>query len=66
MNQDPQTDAYGNPRVRYVRVIHPGGSCVLAPQDAAGMTADDPAAYTLKDVYLSVQEFDNLPEFTGF
>jgi hypothetical protein len=60
-------DAFGNPRVRYVRVIHDGTTCVVPPGDVAAMVdSEKPEAYALKDVYLSKEEFDALPEFDGF
>lgn len=60
-------DAFGNPRIRYVRVIFDGSTCVVRPQDVAenlvGLTEGQ---YELKDVFLSQEEYDLLPEFTGF
>ena len=66
-------DAFGEPRTRYVRVTLDGSHCVMHPsegdrhlQDAR--EADDSAAdrYTVRDVWLSEREFDDLPEFDGF
>jgi hypothetical protein len=63
-------DAFGNTRVRYVRVICDGQTCVVTPEDAA-QYVNDPEGheayyYTFADVYLSKEEFDGLPEFDGF
>lgn len=64
-------DALGEPRTRYVRVTLDGSHCVMHPsegdrylQDARA--AGDESEYTVRDVYLSEREFDDLPEFDGF
>lgn len=59
-------DRNGNPRQRYVRVIHGASSVVMAPAEALEMVACDPESYLLEDVFLSVDEFNALPEFGGF
>jgi hypothetical protein len=68
-------DAFGNPRVRYVRVTFDGSHCILsvAELDAWKMEAEAAAAsigqtdpHTYSDVYLSEVEADALPEFDGF
>jgi hypothetical protein len=60
-------DAFGRPRVRYVRVIHDGTTCVVPPGDVADMVdSERPDDYRTEDVYLSKEEFDALPEFDGF
>jgi hypothetical protein len=63
-------DAFGSPRVRYVRVVRDGGTCVMTPLEADDykQTAEhyEDGGYEYVDVYLSEQEFDNLPEFGGW
>jgi hypothetical protein len=60
-------DAFGRQRVRYVRVIHEGTTCVVLPGDVADMVdSERPDDYRTEDVYLSKEEFDALPEFDGF
>lgn len=60
-------DAFGRERVRYVRVIHDGTTCVVPPGDVADMVdSEQPDDYRTEDVYLSKEEFDALPEFDGF
>jgi hypothetical protein len=60
-------DAFGRQRVRYVRVIHDGTTCVVPPGDVAAMVdSERPDDYRTEDVYLSKEEFDALPEFDGF
>jgi hypothetical protein len=60
-------DAFGRERVRYVRVIHDGTTCVVRPGDVADMIDSEcPDDYRTEDVYLSKEEFDALPEFDGF
>lgn len=60
-------DYLGNPRVRYVRVIHDGSTAVVPPGDVAAMVDEENATdYRTEDVYLSKEEFDALPEFDGF
>jgi hypothetical protein len=60
-------DAFGRQRVRYVRVIHDGITCVVPPGDVAAMVdSERPDDYRTEDVYLSKEEFDALPEFDGF
>lgn len=60
-------DAFGRERVRYVRVIHDGTTCVVPPGDVADMVdSERPDDYRTEDVYLSKEEFDALPEFDGF
>lgn len=60
-------DAFGNKRVRYVRVIFEGSTCVCDEREAEQYKINDPEGeYEFKDVYLSREEFDNLPEFEGF
>jgi hypothetical protein len=68
-------DAFGNERVRYVRVTYDGSHLILTPAgaeawkreaeaSAASIGQTDPHAYS--DVYLSKEEADALPEFDGF
>jgi hypothetical protein len=68
-------DAFGNPRVRYVRVSFDGSHMILSTAEeaawkmeaeaaAASIGQTDPHAYS--DVYLSDVEADALPEFDGF
>jgi hypothetical protein len=60
-------DAFGRQRVRYVRVIHEGTTCVVLPGDVADMVdSERPDDYRTEDVYLSKEEFDALSEFDGF
>lgn len=60
-------DAFGRERVRYVRVIHDGTTCVVSPGDVADLVDPGrPDDYRIEDVYLSKEEFDALPEFNGF
>jgi hypothetical protein len=58
-------DKDGNPRHRYVRVTYQGVSCVLEPIEAADLTLGH-ADYETRDVYLSEQEYEALPEFGGW
>lgn len=58
-------DKERNPRIRYVRVSFMGTSCIVTPEEAATFAAEG-SAYKLEDVTFSRQEFEALPEFTGF
>jgi hypothetical protein len=61
-------DAFGNPRVKFARVVFEGSTCVCRLSEAADMapTGDDADAYEIKEVWLSEQEFAALPEFEGW
>ena len=50
---------------RFVRVTYDGSWCILEPSDAEDMIADG-GDYKTEDVYLTRDQFDALPEFTGF
>lgn len=58
-------DNEGNPRKRYVRITYDGIGCISEPEDVDAMT-DGEAGYVLEDVYLSEQEYEALPEFSGW
>jgi hypothetical protein len=64
-------DAFGNPRVRYVRVTLDGSHCIMRPSEGDTYLADakacgDRSDYKVADVYLSEREFESLPEHGGF
>jgi hypothetical protein len=64
-------DAYGEPRTRYVRVALGGAKCIMHPSEGDTYLQDakdagDESVYAISDVWLSVREFDDLGEFTGF
>lgn len=61
-------DAFGNPRVRYVRVTLDGAHLILHPDELEAWKANEenPDQFTFTDVYLSEEEADALPEFDGF
>lgn len=63
-------DAMGCPRERYIRVVHDGSTMVMHPNELADFRVNEGEenmkAYTIKDVWLSEREFDDLPEFDGF
>ena len=68
---DGLNDAFGEPRTRYVRVTLGGGHCVMHPSEGDRYVQDaraagDESEYTVRDVWLSEREFDDLPEFDGF
>jgi len=64
-------DALGEPRTRYVRVSLNGSHCVMHPSEGDAYLKDardagDESEYTVRDVWLSEREFDDLPEHNGF
>jgi hypothetical protein len=64
-------DAFGEPRVRYVRVSLDGNHCVMHPSEGDTYLKDardggDESPYVIADVYLSEREFEDLPEHEGF
>lgn len=65
-------DGMGEPRTRYVRVSLNGSNhCVMHPSEGDAYLADAKAAgdesdYTVRDVWLSEREFEDLPEHEGF
>ena len=64
-------DAFGEPRVRYVRVSLSGNHCIMRPSEGDSYLQDardcgDDSEYTVADVYLSEREFEDLPEHDGF
>ena len=61
-----RVDAFGNPRVRHVRVTVDGTSCICRPDEVSDWAGDDPSQSTLTDVWLSYEEVELLPEFEGF
>ncbi len=68
-----KSDAFGEPRTRYVRVTLNGIHCVMHPSEGDcyvedSRNAGDPdwERYIVRDVWLSEREFGGLPEFDGF
>ena len=66
-------DAFGEPRTRYVRVTLNRSQCVMRPSEGdcdieEARNAGDPdwERYSVRDVWLSEREFEDLPEFDGF
>ena len=51
---------------RFVRLIYDGNWCVMTPDDAADTIADSNDEYQIEDVFLTPDQFDALPEFSGF
>jgi catalase len=52
---------------RFVKLRLKGekSSCIASPREAQGMLADDPDL-TGEDVWMTIEEFEKLPEFAGW
>jgi hypothetical protein len=62
-------DAFGEQRVRYIRVVANGSTCICDEVNVREYKEDEarnPGSYVFEDVWLSEREFDDLPEFDGF
>jgi hypothetical protein len=65
MNPDPKFQD----KRRYVRLEYGGSVCIVEPDDVESMTEDhDPDDEPIKvsDVWMTLHEYENLPEFEGF
>lgn len=51
---------------RFVRQTYDGAWCILEPGDAEDMVANSSEEYQTEDVFLTRDQFDALPEFSGF
>ena len=51
---------------RFVRAVYDGSWCVMEPDDAADMIVDSGEEYQTEDVFLTRDQYDALPEFSGF
>jgi hypothetical protein len=60
-------DREGNPRERYSKVMLDGTYCIVKLGEVASIIGDDDQnTYVVTDIFLSRQELEALPEFTGF
>ena len=60
----PMCDDYKTER--FVRLIYDGSWCVMTPDDAADTIKESADTYHTEDVHLTQDQFDALPEFSGF
>ena len=52
--------------IDYARVSHDGSSCILELNEAQALVEDDAEHYTIEPVQLTKDQFESLPEFSGF
>lgn len=50
---------------RYVKLTFDGSSCICEPNEAEQMMKDDPEL-TASEVWMTVAEFEALPDFPGY
>lgn len=50
---------------RYVKLAMDGANCVVEPHEAEGMMKDDPSLVA-SDVWMTVAQFESLPDFQGY
>ena len=50
----------------FAKVTHDGTSCIMQINEAVAMVAESQEAYEMCNVYLTRDQFERLPEFTGF
>ena len=50
---------------RYVKLTMDGTSCVVEPHEAKDMMKDDPILVA-SDVWMTVSQFEALPDFQGY
>lgn len=64
VNPDPKFQQ----KIRYKRVTYDDLSFICEPHEADGiiMESDEPSVYTITDVWMTPNEFEQLPEFQGF
>lgn len=52
---------------RFIKLEHDGTYCIVEPRDAEMILADDnETPYDVSNVYMTREDFLNLPEFEGF
>lgn len=56
---------------RYTKIELDGSYCVMEPREAEAMIADmsvdeQESDYKISDIYMTQEEFENLPEFQGW
>lgn len=51
---------------RYVRLDLDGSWCVMTPAEADEYVSQSGREYTREDIYLTADQFNNMPEFQGF
>lgn len=59
-------DWQGNPRTLHIRITHEGSKVVCRPGEVRDMVQGLEGAFRLEDVWLSAQELETLPEFSGW
>jgi hypothetical protein len=50
---------------RYVKLTMDGTSCIVEPSEAESMMKDDPSLVA-SDVWMTVAQFESLPDFPGY
>lgn len=50
---------------RYVKLTFDGSSCICEPHEAEQMVKDDPSLMP-SEVWMTVAEFEALPDFQGY
>lgn len=52
---------------RYIRMTMDGASCISEPDEVKDiLTGDDMAGCTLTEVWMTQQQYEDLPEFSGW
>ena len=53
---------------KYIQITHNGERVIQTPEEAASFIdmIEEGEVYAFRAVYLTEEEFNNLPEFTGF
>lgn len=63
---NPQMQGPQHDKRRYSRVAALGGGAFICEPDQARAMLDDEQEYAVTDVWLSLAEYEALPEFEGF
>jgi len=50
----------------FVKVGYDGRWCVVKPSEVHDFINSGDCIYTLTDIYLTIEQYENLPEFNGF
>jgi hypothetical protein len=53
-------------KIKFVRLTYDGISCLMTPDDALDLEKDGDTKYEKSDVFITQDQFDNLPEFAGY
>lgn len=58
-------------KLRFVKITYDGSSCTMEPEEAISLMDDvkyddEAEDYKYEDVYMTMEEFESMPEFEGF